>query len=352
MEKKGRVKSHYRKGRLVKAHNRKNNRAKKILIGGSILTIGGLLGKNKISKLVNLIKNKPKINKNILYNNKPYESLDHKPKYFTNITYLNKNLNNPQSTNKVFLISINNKIKYFKETGISNIDNLLTKFKIGSFPHGNEQATENLVSKIAKKAKIRTQDTKIISASTVFENKTPNIPGTFHTKVEGNTANNFFKDMDFVVSNIEKESNFDKILNNMLFSEDTAKIAALDIFTGNADRTANNLIYNKINKSFTAIDNGSAYTLPFDYNSLFSTIKNKKLNENQKRNFDVLINTLKKLKKENSINSLIKLYEDGFYTAVKGLDKRYYNKALESKNFRINNIIYSYQKVDEFLKDY
>lgn len=63
MEKKSQVKAYYRKGRLVKTHNRKNNRTKKILTGAALAgLVGGglLLGRNKFKNLNNLAKHNKK----------------------------------------------------------------------------------------------------------------------------------------------------------------------------------------------------------------------------------------------------------------------------------------------------
>jgi hypothetical protein len=143
--------------------------------------------------------------------------------------------------------------------------------------------------------------------------------------------------------------NFEKIINNILSSKDTAKIGALDIFTGNADRNAQNMFYDTVTKKFTAIDNGSAYTLPFDYKSITKQLESKKLTTNQKENLDILVKTLKDLYNKYPPEKTIKKYDDYFSLAVKGMDENKFNKALKSRNYRVKNIEYNYLRTKEFL---
>jgi hypothetical protein len=355
MKKRVKVKSFTRKGRIVKAYDRlqddkKLQQYKNIIKGVSLIggSFAAIKNADKLYKLFRLAKIQSKVNK---INIKPLNVANVKsPIEKLNILNTFK-IFNGESTNTIKLVTKDG-VNYIYKEGRDNLDsNILSNLSIGSYPHGNEQATEALISSIGNKFKIPVQETEIIAANQIFDGKKAGLPGSLHKIVDGVPASELFKDMNFVVANPVSKSKYSKVIDNILLNKDTAKIGALDIFVGNADRNAGNLFYNISNGAFTAIDNGSAYTLPFDYDSLTKIIKSKsrKLNETKRRNLNQLRDTLTELHNNYTPEQLVNEYDRNFLKALDGVDDDVFKQALKSRDSRIKNIYYNHAKSKEFL---
>ena len=117
----------------------------------------------------------------------------------------------------------------------------------------------------------------------------------------------FLKDAGFALKPFVKENNnttrgqYEKI-SNAFNHRDTAKLQALDIFTGNVDRHGENYFYDKKRDSFTGIDHGESYNFIPDFVGIRGSISkglNGNYNKDQMNNLREFKSTLKDLSSKN-----------------------------------------------------
>jgi len=134
---------------------------------------------------------------------------------------------------------------------------------------------EVVASKVARTANIPINEVRMISGSDPFEHRLfDQYPGTLHLKVPGKSVENCppWEGFDihqkirspFTIARLgslapEEIGLRREIIQNMAKHPDLAKIAALDTFLGNNDRSNPNLFYDKEGDAFYGIDMGNCW---------------------------------------------------------------------------------------------
>lgn len=260
-----------------------------------------------------------------------------------------KNNNNAfnKQTNTVFPVLRNGKSYIYKQGKIDVHTKAALTAGMKVYPHGNNEATEALVSNLGKRFNIPVQSTEIIQANQVFDGKQLGLPGTLHELVDGVPVSTIKSNAHLTAFAPNYYINDKEIVNNILRHPDTAKIGALDVFTGNSDRTVNNYFYNIKNNTFTAIDNEAAYSLPFDYDSLLKAFKK----HGNKENINVFKKTLKELLDNTTPQSLIDDYDSNFTKALIGANDEVIRKALQTRDEKVKRIIANYEDAKRFYQN-
>lgn len=252
-----------------------------------------------------------------------------------------------KQTNTVFPVLRNGEVYIYKQGKVDIHTKAALAAGMKVYPHGNNEATEALVSNLGKRFNIPVQSTEIIQANQMFNGKQSGLPGTLHKLVDGVPVSTVKSDAHLTAYAPRYYISDKEMVKNILNHPDTAKIGALDVFTGNADRTVNNYFFDIKRNKFTAIDNEAAYSLPFDYKTLSKSFKKHGKGDN----LTVFKSTLKQLLDNNTPESLIDEYDNYFTKALIGADDKTIRKALDTRNEKVKRIVSNYENAKKFYQE-